>query len=234
VINTLLRIAEEQGADLADWAALDRGELALYSLLNQEEALRYHSALVVSKNHHPDALNNLTGTPTEAYDRDYRRLNCELYNMVHYLEGFLRARGIACLAVSPSETSDTVHQRGLISHRSLAERAGLGVRGRNNLLVTFPYRSRLRLATLLTELQIPHTPKRIWPYPCGECDQCLDVCPAGALGRLPEDFRIDLCMEHLERVKVEGLSPQICGACLAVCPDFEQNTVDKFAREGLI
>ena len=226
MVETLLRLAMEKGADLAGWATLDRGELALYSLLDTDQANRFCSAFVIVKSHNPDVLKGLRGTPTEAYDQDYRRLNSELVELVQFFEIYLTGKGIACLAVNPSETLDYHSQRGLVSHRALAERAGIGMRGRNNLLVTYPYHSGVRICSLLTELHIPRISKPVWPHPCAECHDCLKACPVRAIGESPEEFRIDLCLMHLEKVSTPEISPQICGACLAACP---RSTVDQLS-----
>jgi len=128
---------------------------------------------------------------------------------------------VNCRGIAASQTVDPTHQRGLVSHRSLAERAGLGIRGRNNLLVTVAHRSRIRLASLLTELPVPHLPQVCWPVPCSECEVCRKACPAGAIGRQTEDFRLDLCLMYLDRIHKEEYAPHICGICLAVCPGIE-------------
>ncbi len=221
MLNDLLELARQQGADMVGWAALDRGELALYSLLPPAEARRYRSALVVAKHHDTRVFKHPHRLPNESYDADYRRMNAELSELMLSLEAFLKTLKVACRAVNPSQTLDAGSQRGLISHRALAQRAGLGVRGRNNLLVTILHRSQVRLASLLTEFEVPRLPKIIWPYPCAECDQCRKACPAGALGQNPEDFRLDLCLAHLDSIAAQNLSPRICGICMAVCPGIE-------------
>lgn len=221
MLQEILQSARDQGANLAGWAALDRGELALYSLLPASETKLYQSALVVGKSHQPSILGDYSTLPSLEYDREYRKLNDELLHLVTSLEKSLREQNVPALAVHPSTTLDTVHHRGLISHRALAQRAGLGVRGRNNLLVTVAYRSHIRLATLLTALEVPSAPPVVFPYPCWECDECHRACPVGALGDHPGDFRLDRCLTHLERVHRTELSPQICGICMAVCPGME-------------
>jgi Pyruvate/2-oxoacid:ferredoxin oxidoreductase delta subunit len=74
---------------------------------------------------------------------------------------------------------------------------------------------------MLTELTVPRLPKLVWPIPCAGCEICRKSCPAGAIGHKTEDFRLDLCLMYLDRIHKEGMSPQICGICLAVCPGIE-------------
>jgi epoxyqueuosine reductase QueG len=221
MIELLVDLARQQGATLAGWAALDRGELGLYSLLNAGEAQRYRSALVIGVRHSDAALVNPLKLPTDTYDQEYRRLNVLLNQIISFLNNYLNSHGVAGRAVEASQTMDMVHQRGLVSHRALAERAGLGIRGRNNLLVTSAHRSRVRLATLLTDLPVPRLPKIVWPYPCTGCDACRKACPAGAIGERSDDFRLDLCIMHMDRFHKQDLSTHICGICLAICPGIE-------------
>lgn len=109
MLEMLLRSAMEKGADLAGWAALNRGELKLYSLLEGEDSQKYRSAFVIAKCHEPEALSDLHGIPTERYDQDYRRLNSELYNIAKYLEGQLQQGG-ACMAACTQAVSNKIHQ----------------------------------------------------------------------------------------------------------------------------
>jgi epoxyqueuosine reductase QueG len=221
MVEKALALARELGADLAGWASLDRGELELYSLLKPIEADRFQSALVVAKAHDSSVLANPHALPTKAYNRDYRQLNSELGELAKEIEAHLRRDGIHCLAIMPSETLDKKRQRGMVSHRALAQRAGLGVRGRNNLLVTPLFQSRVRLASVLTDLQVPRVPELIVPYPCVQCNKCWEACPAEALGENPSDFRLDRCLAHLETIQTSEMSPQICGICLAICPGLD-------------
>jgi len=223
MVEKMLALARDRGADLAGWAALDRGELHLYSLLNASEADHFRSALVVAKTHDASVLDNPLALPTKAYDQDYRRLNSTLDELVRGMEAQLRREGIHCLAVVASETLDTVRQRGLVSHRALAQRAGLGVRGRNNLLVTPQFRARVRLAAILTELRVPRVPEMMVPYPCVQCNRCRDACPSGALGENPADYRLDRCLARLESIQSSEMSSRICGICLAVCPGLDRD-----------
>ncbi len=214
----LLKMALDCGAEVAGWASLEGVDLENLSLISSEEAHRYRSALVIAKRHKPSALKALSGIPTKAYDLDYRRLNRELFAVVRTLEDALTENGIACRAVNPTQTLDEKSQRGLVSHRALAERAGIGVRGRNNLILIDPPFPPVRLCSLLTELRIEEETRQNTKYPCDDCDFCARICPVEAIGETWRDFDLRRCLHHLEDVVSPGISPQICGACLAACP----------------
>jgi epoxyqueuosine reductase len=218
MIDIVADLARTQGAVLVGWASLHRNELARHSLLSASEASRYHSALVIVINHHNAALAPAASLPTPAYEADYRRINVQLDDITTNLQDYLKSHRVRCRAVPASQTLDRVHHRGLISHRALAEQAGLGRRGRNNLLVTPGFKSRVRLASLLSELSVPPRLEAPLPNFCTACDVCRKACPAGAIGQSSEDFRLDLCLLNLERIHRKDIAPQICGVCLAVCP----------------
>ena len=60
---------------------------------------------------------------------------------------------------------------------------------------------------------------------CGDCTQCVDICPAEAFtGRNfdisePRDIRYDArkCEKYFEAMKANG-EIGVCGMCLYVCP----------------
>lgn len=212
------KLAREAGADLCGWAPLAAVDLVRYTLLPELEAKLYKSAFVFAKRHTPKAIKGLKGWPTPAYDREYRSLNTELYQIALEIENKLKEREITCRAINPSETLDDQAQKGLLSHKALAERAGIGVRGRNNLLITYPSYPPVRLCSVLTSIEVKQPPMVEWAYPCDSCENCQINCPVDAIGETYENYRIDLCLDHLDRVAAKNISTQICGACLVVCP----------------
>jgi len=66
----------------------------------------------------------------------------------------------------------------------LALRAGIGVRGRHNLLITKDYGSWVFLGEIVTTAPLPVPATRpLPPSPCENCPApCLSACPTGALG----------------------------------------------------
>jgi epoxyqueuosine reductase QueG len=83
------------------------------------------------------------------------------------------------MPVAASQLVDWKSQRGHLSHKHVARAAGLGWIGRNNLLVSERFGARIRLVTVLTELQlVVNSPTA---RDCGSCRDCLTVCPVGAI-----------------------------------------------------
>lgn len=126
----------------------------------------------------------------------------------------------------PQVASQYVNMRrleGAISHKLVANLAGLGWIGRNCLLITPGCGPRLRLVTVLTDA--PLEAGRPIPNGCGDCRKCVDVCPVNAITGTtfdpsePRDVRLraHLCREYTQR-REQRLGVGLCALCVYVCP----------------
>ncbi len=162
-------------------------------------------------------LNGIIDSPTLLYKWHYRQANNLLDKIAFILSQRLVQKGFRALPIPASQIVDWESQRGHLSHRLLAEAAGLGWRGRNNLLVNQIYGSQIRLVSVLTDF--PLVAGSPVDHNCGTCRECISACPAGALGESHDDYDLEKCYTLLtEFSKKRGIGVHICGLCVKVCP----------------
>jgi len=84
-------------------------------------------------------------------------------------------------AYLPVEMSyQTLGFKGDLNLKHAAAEAGLGSRGKSDLLITKDYGPRVRLFGVITDADLEPTPKDDIDY-CTKCDICIKSCPSGAL-----------------------------------------------------
>ncbi|HKK91049.1 MAG TPA: hypothetical protein VJ936_06595 [Desulfobacteraceae bacterium] len=88
-------------------------------------------------------------------------------------------------------------ERGGVYLKDAAVFAGLGVVGKNNLLLHHRWGARVRLRSVLIEAPLPSSPPLENFDPCGNCDMpCQKVCPENAFG--PGQYHRPYCVQRLE------------------------------------
>lgn len=161
-------------------------------------------------------LDGIEDCPTRTYQYHYRQVNLLLDRIGLLLLTYLQERGHRVFAVPSSQIVDWESNLGHISHRAVAEHAGLGWRGRNNLLVHPTYGARMRYSTVLTDLVLPYDSPL--DEDCGACRRCVGACPGGAIGETPADFDLGCCIETIERIRrTKNVGSKICGICVKAC-----------------
>lgn len=98
-----------------------------------------------------------------------------------------------------------------ISHRIVAENAGIGWRGKNELLVTEDHGPALRFTSIL--INMPLTQNKKQENKCGKCTACLDVCHILKNKKKIENYR-EICRRYMLGL---GLKAAICGKCIKTC-----------------
>jgi len=147
------------------------------------------------------------------YAREYQKINGHLDDISEKIAD--RFDGIAVTATLGGLVEKVEHVSEYypltISHRVAAENAGLGWRGKNELIVNERYGCAMRFASIITGLQLPRG-KKVDPK-CGSCRACLEACAILKNKERLSDFR-----ENCRRfIKSLALSDEVCGKCIKSC-----------------
>lgn len=168
----------------------------------------------------PDQLvyNNLATAYTNAFQDIVKRLDylaCDLAVFVEKKGG----QAMPVPADDPYTYWDAENRRGMgdLSHKHAARAAGLGILGKNTLLITPQYGNRVQLVSVITDLDLEPDPLVDDQLCPPECRICLDACPAGAL---KEDQSVvqKLCREIIGKTLPKGYWVYDCWECRRVCP----------------
>ena len=109
-----------------------------------------------------------------------------------------------------------------LSFKLAAYEAGLGVYGRQSLIITPEYGPRVNFGVVLTDASIkPDKPLKDF-NPCKECYTCAKLCPVKAINARmppPTGFNRKRCLNFIDNIrqKTEG-RVKLCGYCYNHCP----------------
>jgi len=101
-----------------------------------------------------------------------------------------------------------------VSHRAIAEKAGLGWRGKNSLIIHKKYSCALRFASVITETQF--IPDKVQENQCDHCTACEDACSFIRNRNVVKDYR-ENCRRYITHLQQIGLNEEVCGKCIKAC-----------------
>lgn len=182
--------------------------------LEQTEGLRYGISIAVRVS--DSILKGIINWPTRHYLHHYKMLNQLLDQMSLKISIAIQEKGYNAMPIPASQIVDWKAQTAHLSHKMVALRAGTGWIGRNNLLVHPDYGSRIRIATILTNMPLD-TDEPVEDG-CGECKKCISICPVSSISESYKDWDRLACLEKLKYFAKEyNIGQYICGLCVKVC-----------------
>jgi len=101
-----------------------------------------------------------------------------------------------------------------VSHRVIAENAGLGWRGKNELIVNKKCSCALRFASIITDLPLIQGEKV--ETSCGLCNACLEACSFLKNKERLKNYR-ENCRKYIMGLMGLGLVDEVCGKCIKAC-----------------
>ena len=211
----LQRFAREQGADLIGFCKLPTPVALCPSLTH---------AVSVAVKLSDAVLKTIDQAPSFAYFQHYRTANALLDSIAFRLSREIEKLGFNALPVAGSQSQGKDNPyRGVIPHKTVAVLSGLGFVGKSGLFLTEDYGSKVRLATILTDLPV-EAELPIIENGCGSCNLCAKACPAGAIfGTLPttdgeRNVDPEKCSKYMKEHFQEIGRGSVCGICIKVCP----------------
>lgn len=173
-----------------------------------------------------DALmDSVTDGPTAPYYAEYIRVNGVINGISERISERFRQEGFAADWIHSSQRTDFVNIAAAFPHKTAARLAGLGWIGRNCQLVTRVFGPRVRLGTVVTDMELGENPPKVMRFSCGACRRCTDACPAKALtgGTWEEGAERSVLLDAAtcDVWKIEHypeFDASVCGICAAVCP----------------
>lgn len=215
-------VAKKLGVDLMGVAPVDRFKHAPPNHKPTDIMAKAQSVIVLAVK----CLNGPMRTPhwtsyTAVHEGNGSRLDHAAYFLAGFIEENYQAEAIPVPAYSPYFDWDESRQyaAGDLSHKHAAVAAGIGIIGKNSLLITPRYGSKVNLVSIITELAIEADD----PLPEGRelcpvgCRRCIEACPAEAIST--DNTIIQAKCKHYCWGKLpKGFSVLRCWECRRVCP----------------
>ena len=171
-----------------------------------------------------DVLDDIDDEPTILYAHVYKAVNWVLDQTALRIANRIQTLGYGAAPIATSQLVDWVHQLGHISHRAVAQLAGIGSLGISGLLIHPQFGAQVRYTTILTDVPVrTDIPAEPFCTFCKQCGACIDMCPAQAIHH--DRFERDVCKNQLTQfAKIQGIGKRICGICVKACPGTEPGT----------
>lgn len=169
-------------------------------------------------------LTTIDNAPSFVYFQHYRTANSLLDQIAFRLARAIEENGFSALPIAASQSLGKNNPyRGVLPHKSAAVLSGLGFVGKSGLFLSEKYGSKVRLATIITDMPLSNELPVI-ENGCGNCQACQTACPAGAIYGVPpttdgeRNFDAEKCSRYMKEHFQDIGRGSVCGVCIKVCP----------------
>lgn len=215
VVKNVLR---EEGADLCGIAPVDRFADAPSGFHPLDIYEDCRGAVVFARRLPSGILFARSRVP---YTRANDQVTVEVDSITFRACLALEDLGMRCVPVPTDDPyehwePERSHGRGVLSLRHAGWLAGLGVLGRNTLLINERYGNLIQIGAILVDSELAGDPLADCETCAPDCDRCIEACPAGALDG--ETVDQSLCRPASMITNARGHNLKGCYACRRVCP----------------
>lgn len=172
-------------------------------------------------------LKTIEKEPSIMYFHHYRTVNTKLDLLSLLAVDLIEKQGFLALPIAASQSLNTNKDEycAVFSHKTAARLSGLGFIGKNGLLITKEFGSKIRLCTVLTNMPLK-AEKEIITEDCGNCEICKNACPANAIFGTNFDetkgrgsvLDPKLCSNFMKNAYMHIGRGSVCGLCIKNCP----------------
>ena len=206
------------GADLCGIAPVDRFSSAPKGFHPNDIYSRCQSVLVFAKRLPAEALFASSCIP---YTYMNRVITEEVDRLTLTLSRELESLGVKNVAVPSDDPSeywerDRSYARGILSLRHAGHLAGLGVLGKNTLLINDRLGNMIQLGALLLSLKLEGDPVAGYSACKQDCQLCIRSCPQSALDGTTVNQQA--CRQLSNYRNERGFLLKKCWECRRVCP----------------
>ena len=170
----------------------------LPELIFKDNAVLYENVIVVTKEIDKNQVDNELPRKAETDLKLYDKLG----KITNELADYLRENGFGAHASHPAI--------GSVTYPTLAQQAGIGYRGKSNLLITPELGPRQKISAIFTSignLPLKEDNEHAWisDY-CNNCGKCIKKCPENAIVEIESDGS-----------KSNRFVPELCRGCYESC-----------------
>jgi ferredoxin len=157
---------------------------------------------------------------------EFATVGGEVEAIIRRVEQNLEGKGVRVVGFYcfPPELGRPVDPPSEISLRLLAEEAGMGVMGKNRLVLHPRFGADIYLGAIALDRTITAYGHPLTFSPCQTCNLCDEICPSGAIGKNGH-------YDSTDCIQSRGYDPNVhCDLCRAVCPAGDEVTALESGR----
>jgi epoxyqueuosine reductase QueG len=163
--------------------------------------------------------------PTQTYFAHYRSVNYHINEVTLRTTIALQNSGYNAIAIPSSQSLHDKPYNSVFSHKKAATLSGLGWIGKSGLFIHHKFGPRVRLGTILTDMELPLTTP-ITTSKCGDCNLCVIKCPAMAIEGTKwvqgmernKIYDAHACSSYMKKNFQHIGRGSVCGVCISTCP----------------
>ena len=216
----------KNGADICGIAPLSRFEDAPKGF-HPSDIYPDCRSVIVFASHFPSSTLQAKSNSPYTFVRNIMVQKLDLISF--YLSDELEKDGVTSVPIPSSDPYDywdekRNHGRGILSLKHAGALAGLGIIGKNTLLVNDRYGNMIWLGAVLVSADLKPDPTASYKVCPDKCSVCINSCPQDALDGTTIDQK--LCREHSNSCTDGGGWILSCNICRKVCPNHAGLKVD--------